>query len=275
MASVPALNVLAVFLSDLSYAIIVGILLARSWLPWATPKQVGENIAITIRRLYRLQSMCLAVLLTCHFLRPWFAASSMSGSTQFETTLSLVPTILSATRQGALWYANSAALAMLIAAHCFLGKRSAPVTGTIEITALCVLAATKAASSHASEEGDFTSAEISQFLHLLATSVWAGAIVVSGFLVAPRLVTADGAVELWNYGTRLSKTVTWALGVLVLSGLYTSWRDMHGTINVLWISSWGKLLLTKGTFVVVAVALGSVSRFNVWRVPRPLSSQLP
>jgi copper resistance protein D len=212
-------------------------------------------------RLRRLRIACLVVLVTAHLVRPWFVASSMSGATQFREALALVPTILTSTRQGGLWYANSAALTMLAAAQFFKG-RGASAAAWIEIAALCALAATKAASSHASEDGDFTLAEISQFLHLLATSVWAGAIVVSGLFVVPHLAALGEASALWAYGGRLSKTVTWALGVLVLSGLYTSWRDMHGAITPLWTSSWGKILTTKAVFVAIAVLLGSLTRFR-------------
>jgi copper resistance protein D len=203
--------------------------------------------------------------------RPWFVASSMSGATQFREALALVPTILTATRQGGLWYANSLALALLAAAQFFGSGRAASAATRIEIAALCVLASTKAASSHASEEGDFTLAEISQFLHLLATSIWAGAIVVSGLLVVPRLAALAGASALWSYGSRLSKTVTWALGVLVLSGLYTSWRDMHGTISPLWTTPWGRILAAKGVLVALAVFLGSLTRFRC--LGRPATSK--
>jgi copper resistance protein D len=261
---VPALNILVAVLADSGYALLIGALLAARWL--GVSADPGESAVNGVAadwgaRLRRLRISCLVVLVTTHLVRPWFVASSMSGATQFREVLALVPTILTSTRQGGLWYANSAALTTLAAAQFFRRGRAASVAW-IEIAALCALAATKAASSHASEEGDFTLAEISQFLHLLATSVWAGAIVVSGLFVVPRLAVLAGASALWTYGGRLSKTVTWALGLLVLSGLYTSWRDMHGAITPLWTSSWGKILTTKAVFVAFAVLLGSFTRFR-------------
>jgi copper resistance protein D len=262
---VPALNILVAVLADSGYALLIGALLAASWL--GVSADLGESAVNGVAadwgtRLHRLKIACVVVLVTAHLVRPWFVASSMSGATQFREVLALVPTILTSTRQGGLWYANSAALTMLVAAQFFRSGRGASAAAWIEIAALCALAASKAASSHASEEGDFTLAEISQFLHLLATSVWAGAIVVSGLFVVPRLAVLAGASALWIYGGRLSKTVTWALGVLVLSGLYISWRDMHGAITSLWTTSWGKILVTKAVFVAFAVLLGSLTRFR-------------
>lgn len=261
---VTALTVAAAVLWDSSYAVIVGALLSAWWLR-AIPAE--RSLAIPGFRLRRPAATCLAVLIVCHLVRPWLVASSMSGSTRFGETLALVPTILSSTRQGEIWYANSVALVILLAVYLISRGNGTSAPTWIAAAALCVLAATKAASSHASEEGDFTLAEMSQFLHILATSIWAGAIVVSGLLVVPRLAVLDTASTLWSYGSRLSKAVTWALAALVLSGLYTSWRDMHGEIHTLWTGAWGRTLLIKGAFVGLAALLGSLTRFCCLRRP--------
>lgn len=255
---VPALNVLVAVLADSSFAVIVGALLAGFWLR-AVAEVPGKSPS---GGLQRLLTFCLAGLIVCHLVHPWFVASSMSGSTQFARTLALVPTILSSTRQGSLWYTNSVALAVLLAGRFLARTRTASFIAWMEIASLCVIAAARAGSSHASEEGDFTLSEILQFIHLLATAVWAGAIVVSGLLVVPRLSELAGTAGLWSYGHRLSMTVTWALAALVVSGVYTSWRDMHGAIHILWSGSWGKILLMKGVFVGVAALLGSLTRLR-------------
>ena len=271
---VTALNVLVAILADSSYAMFVGALLARWWLIRAGPlthQPASDAITISGLRLGRLVMICLTVLIVSHLARPWFVASSMSGSTLFAETFALIPTILTSTRQGGLWYANSLALGTLLGRRLFGGERI--VTGAlwIEVAGLCMLAATKAASSHASEDGDFTLAEISQFLHNIATSVWAGAVLIAGLVVVPRLAVLDDASILWNYGGRLSKTVTKALGILVISGLYASWSDMHGAVSSLWSSPWGKTLVTKLAFVATAVLLGSLTRFRC--LGRPATSQ--
>lgn len=256
---VAALSAAAAILSDSSYALIIGELLAAWWL-----SATARAAAVHFPNLRRLAATCLAVLIVCHLLRPWLVASNMSGSTRFQETLALVPTILSSTRQGGLWYANSIALAVMLGVR-FLGGRSFSIG--MEIAGLCVLAATKAASSHASEEGDLTLAEISQLVHILATSVWAGSVVISGFFIVPRLAALDAVAALWSYGSRLSKTVTWALAMLLLSGFYTAWHDIHGNISALWTGAWGRTLLAKIAFVGFAMSLGSLTRFRCLRRP--------
>ena len=255
---VPALSILVAAIANTSYALMAGSALAHFWL---------RDLTDVARRLLRSLGIgSLVALIACHAVRPWFVAASMSGSTRFGEVLGLVPTILSATRQGGLWYANCVALAVLAVAL-FVALRGVTAGRWMMLAAWSVLAATKAASSHASGDGDFTLAEISEWVHLLATAVWAGTVVVSGLLVAPRLVVLPKASAFWDYGRRLSKTVTWALCLLVLSGLYAAWRDMHGNLSELWTGAWGKILLAKVTFVLLALSLGSLSRFRCLAMP--------
>lgn len=254
---VAGLNILAGGLADTSYALIVGVLLANRWL-----RSAGGATEISDCGVRCIGTACAAVLVFCHLIRPWFVASSMSGSTEFGQTLALIPTILSSTRQGGVWYTNTAALAVLLGAQFVARAGHRPLAEWSMTTALCVLAATKAASSHASEEGDLSPAEVSQFLHLLATSAWAGAIVVSSFLIVPRLAVSSGLPTLWAYVGHLSATVTWALGILILSGTYTAWSDMHGAFHTLWTSAWGRILLSKVALVGLALILGSLTRFR-------------
>jgi putative copper resistance protein D len=262
-----ALGILVAALSDVSFAIIVGASFAGPWLE-ATLREVGSPRAPETNPalcLFRLRLACTAVLLTCHLLRPWLIAAGMSGSTGFAA-LAFVPDVLSSTRQGNIWYSNSLALAGLLATQ-LVPRLARPIATWITVVSLCILAMTKAASSHAADDGDFTFVEISQFLHLLATAVWSGAILVAGFVIVPVWSKFPNLKVLWNFGHRLSRTVTWALPVLLLSGIYTSGNELGGRFGPLWTTPWGKILLTKGAFVCVALVLGSLSRFTCLRFP--------
>jgi len=241
------LRVLTTILADGSFALAVGVLLAGAW---------GAN------GLRRFSTVALAFLAGCYLVRPWFLAESMSGSTGLRETLGLVPDVLSSTRQGALWYAGGVVIVILLVAHVAWPSRPA-----IQLVALSALAATKAASTHASEAGDWSVAELAEFLHLAATAVWAGAILVSAWFVVPLLTRCEGPDALWKYGRRLSRTVTYALLALAASGLYVSWSDMHSEIGRLWTTGWGKILLVKLFLVGIAALLGSMVRFRCLRRP--------
>jgi len=246
-----ALNILFTVLSDASYALIVGCLLATAWL-------AGGLL------LQRLRRISLAGLVLGHVVRPWFAAASMSGSGNFKSNLALVPDIISATHLGKVWYIGSAGIIVLLAAEFFAGW-------PVRAAALLLIGCAKAASGHASGGGDFTLAELSMFLHLAGTAVWAGTVIVSGLMVFPRL---DGSL-IWRYARLLSTTVTWALVALLLSGLFTSNSELNGALSGLWTSGWGRILLTKIAFVCLALGLGSATRFRcVQRPPTDATAAL-
>ena len=253
-----ALNVLFTILSDGSFALIVGVLLSERWL--------SPDPALAAVRPRRLTAGPLAVLVLSHFVRPWFLAASMGGSTQFREAMDLIPTVLSSTRQGRLWYAGCIAMTCLVAAYFLRELRYT----WISTGALCVLAAIKAASSHASEMGDFSLPEIAQFLHIAAMSIWAGSIIVSGFFIVPSWGGSE-VPKRCGCGGRLSQSVTYALIVLVGSGLYISWSDMHGVVGRIVTTTWGKTLLIKVTLAGLAAVLGSLVRFRC--VKRPATAE--
>ncbi len=191
----------------------------------------------------------------------------MSGSSRFAENLALIPGVLSSTHQGKLWYISSVALVALLVAALFAAQPTRPVAAWPFLVSLFLIACTKAASGHAANEGDFTLAELSMLLHILGVSVWAGAVLASGLLVLPSLGQSADPAAFWTYGRLLSRTVTWALLALLLSGVYTSDRELDGKLSGLWRSGWGRILMTKVAFVLLAVVLGASSRFKCLQYP--------
>jgi copper resistance protein D len=264
---VSLLNVLFTIVWDVAYALIVGMLLARHWL--ASGSAGLENLepqdsAFPARFQQGLLLTVIGALLVAHLVHPWFLAASMSGSDHFTQDLALVPTILSSTHQGVLWYLNSFALAALGMAL-FSRFHAKPIIRWTVYLFLAVMAFTKAAGGHAGADGDFTVAESAQILHVLSTAVWAGAVIASGLFVVPRLARIDDTSFLWSYGNRLSKTVTWALVILLATGVYNSDRELNASLNSLWSSDWGRILLAKVALVLIAVLLGAMNRFSCLR----------
>jgi copper resistance protein D len=248
------LNILCVFLSDASYALIVGVLLATRW----TETIAGSDV------LGRPLRVLVGTLTLGQFVRLWFVAAGMSGSSGFQAALGFVPDVLTSTRQGKLWLTGSALILILAGAVLSRLKKVAP---WMVPAPLLLLAAVKAASGHPADEGDFTLTESSQFVHILATSVWAGAVIVSGWIVLPRIGRTTIPETIREYGMRLSAAVTWALVALLASGIYTADRELNGSLSGLWTSAWGGILLAKVAFVVTALALGAVNRYKGLKSP--------
>ncbi len=260
--AVLALNIFFVVLSDTAYALLVGCLLAFYWLDASSSAKLSPRLS-----LHRLCLACIASMILSQLVRPWFAAASMSGSSGVAGNLALIPDILSSTHQGKLWYITSAALVMLLVSALAARQKNKPMLRWPFLVSLLLIACTKAASGHAANEGDFTLAEFFMLLHVVGTAVWAGAIVASGFLVLPHLAQFSDPTALWSYGKLLSRTVTWALAAIFISGIYTSYHELNGVLSGLWRSGWGRILMTKIAFVLLALALGACTRFRCVQGP--------
>jgi putative copper resistance protein D len=190
----------------------------------------------------------------------------MTGSNSLAGNLALFPDILNSTHQGSLWYLNSLGLVLLLAGL-LIPQLPDRVRGPLLLSSILIVASAKAASGHAANEGDFTLAEFSMLLHILGTTTWAGLVVVSGLVVIPWLARVSDLAALWRFGGFLSQTVTWAFFCLLASGVFTSNRELDGSLQGLWLSRWGWTLMGKGGFVLFALILGAATRFQCLRRP--------
>ncbi len=258
------LTILFAALSDAAYAGVVGCLMAIRWLndPAGDP-----NVGLS-RSLTGVYLASVAALIVSHLVRPWFAAAGMSGSEGFAANLALVPAVLSSTHFGKVWYISSIALAALVFATLLAARRRRRVAVWLFVAALVLMAAAKAASGHASGNGDFTLAEFAMLLHVVSIAVWAGTVIASGLFVLPGLpAQASDFSALWRYGKHLSKAITWAVPAVFLSGICVSYRDLNGVLSGLWLSGWGKILIAKLTLVALALTLGALARFRCVQCP--------
>jgi copper transport protein len=114
------------------------------------------------------------------------------------------------------------------------------------------LALTWAASEHASAGIQVPVAVTSSVLHLLAMAVWLGGL--SALLVLlHRTEIAAAAVA------RFSRVAFASVTVLVLTGVYQSWRGL-GSWSALTATTYGRLLLAKLAAVVLLLAAARLSR---------------
>ncbi|WP_067718636.1 copper resistance CopC/CopD family protein [Nocardia yamanashiensis] len=123
--------------------------------------------------------------------------------------------------------------------------------------ALVVIAS--ATSGHAVGGEYRTAALISTVLHVVAMAVWVGGVTL---LVLTRRV--PGLAE---RVARFGRVALAAVAVLVLTGLFQSWRAVE-PLAALWDTSWGRLLVLK--LSLVAVALG----FALWGRTRTVRWEL-
>jgi putative copper resistance protein D len=247
-------------LFDLAFATTFGSLFALIWLPSSTP---ARRLNLTLR----LAPLTLLLTLPVQL---WLLTATMLGSAAPSDIRPALHDVLTATHAGRILFPDFVCALLLFFAS--FSRRRAAVRAALAVAFL--LAAFRAASGHAAANGDFTLAELVQFLHLASIAVWSGTILIAGFLVLHRLTALE---EKTRFGRRLSRTATVAIFFVAFSGIYNSWlglgspHHVTGALQPLPHTQWGILLLVKSTLVLVALALGAHNRFILARNPTLLA----
>ncbi|WP_263333054.1 copper resistance D family protein [Acidicapsa dinghuensis] len=123
-------------------------------------------------------------------------------------------------------------------------------------------------NGHAASDGDFTLREAMQFLHLCSIATWSGGVIIAGLITAPCLASANHFDDLALFGRRLSQTITVALAIVIATGIYNSWEGQGGSLVPLPHTPWGRMLLLKLSFVLLALGHGARVRFLL-KAPLP------
>jgi len=149
------------------------------------------------------------------------------------------------------------ALALLAVLGPVVRNRRAPIWWLAAAAIVSVgLAGTPGFAGHAAT-GTFTIFAVPlDTIHVLAMSVWLGGLVV--LLVAAMGGGFSGGLR--HALSTFSRVAFWCVVVLILSGLFASWRQVGFTIRGYTHTSYGNILLVKLGIVVALLALAAVSR---------------
>jgi putative copper resistance protein D len=244
-------------LQNLSFALLVGILLSDRWLA-RSPSAWQAGVS---RRLGRAFKAGAVVALLSGVGAFWIHCALMGESSLMDAAPA-VRSMLSETEFGRAW-AIGAALMLCVAVVSF-----APATGRaarfqpILWPALAGFALSKSHGGHPVDAGAFSLPVWADWVHLLAISCWVGIVWVAAFMVAPKMAEApiadhrNGAAFVQS----LSDAATYALVALFVTGAYNAWRGVSSPANL--VDSWyGQVLVMKLSLVLVAAALGGHNRF--------------
>ncbi|MFC5431380.1 CopD family protein [Paraburkholderia denitrificans] len=193
----------------------------------------------------------------------WLQAAVMSGSPLTDAGQA-VGSVLTASHFGLAWSVGFAG-ALAAASSGLLRQRGF----LLSAAGLVAWAAGKAAASHAADAGDFSVREAIHVVHLLATALWAGSVIVAAillrrFVYEPVRPPAQRAA----FCAALSYLATAALVLVLVTGFYNAVQDTAQTSAPLFSTDWGRLLATKLVCVVLATLLGGWNRLSV--LPRLL-----
>lgn len=247
LALFPTMRICAAALSDIAYAASTGVLLNRLWL---------GRISTCNQRLRICLGLCSAVLLINLSLQFLLLCVSMTGDNTWQDAWQALPDV-AATHSGRTFIVSLCLAPCLLVfslfPSCLKNMRGVLVGMGLELAFL----ASRAFSGHAASDGDFTLREGMQFLHLSSIAMWGGGVVVAGLITLPYLASTADPAEILQFTRRLSRTVTVALAIVVLTGIYNSWKGLGGSLSLLPQSAWGRMLLLKVSLVLLVIGHGA------------------
>jgi putative copper resistance protein D len=243
------------FVGFLALFVVFGLVISKLWL---VPSSAFADPDLALR--WRQMVNESLALLTFAGVALLFARAAVIDDESVETPFADLPLLLSKTHFGCVWSVHLSALAVLsVCARLFvLGSRSSKWAAMPVCIAGLVIAFTYSASSHASDDGDFTLSELNDWMHIVSTAVWGGAILASSLLVIPSLKRHDSALS--NFATRLSDLAAVALAVVLITGIVNACLQLPNW-EALIATNYGRLLSVKVAIVLAMVSIGAFNRF--------------
>jgi putative copper resistance protein D len=254
---------IAAALFDAAFAWASGLAMARLWLA----RDMEEKLA---KGLQRRVIVCALAMLAGLFAQAFLAVATMTGSSSFTAVRDQFTDVMTGTHAGRALLCNTAIALVFLALTVVRGMWHSRVRTAVLLNILAVLAATRAATGHPAADGDFTLPELAQFVHLASIAVWSGGVIAAGFVILPELRGSQRFEAMAQFARRLSQTVTIALLLIVVSGVYNSYRGLGGSLAPLVGTQWGILLDIKIVLVCLAISMGAINR-QMLRTNRDLS----
>jgi copper resistance protein D len=220
-------------------------------LPHATPVVDGAR-----RRLHGLAMLCLVVLLATTAGDLVTRAQTMAGGA-LPAAIAALPAVLTHTHFGAIWVVRFAllALALVLAAG-----RSRALRVALLGLALAI-GLTTTLTGHAADWGDLTLSAGIDWVHVVATTAWAGG------LIALALVVLRESRQ-WPLGVlggcmrRFSRLAGFCVAAVLATGLYNAWVQLPGP-SALATTIYGRVLAVKLLLVLGLLWWGAVNRYTV------------
>lgn len=242
-----------------------GLVIARIWLAPAPAFDLSGVFA----RWRQMTGECLVGLAFSGIMLLLTRTAEMDDGT-LPAALADLPIVLWKTHFGHVWILHLAALGVIWRhSSAFTAPRPTGRSSAVMVAGLLILAFTYSASSHASDNGDFTLAEMNDWAHVAATATWGGSIIVSATLLFPLLREQHGLGAV--AASRLSDLAAGALPFVVATGMYNSSLQLR-TLDALLDTRYGLVLGAKAAVVGAVVLIGALNRLVIVARIRRLSS---
>jgi putative copper resistance protein D len=181
------LHAIPAWLEFVSLAGCIGVLACSLWVVGPTRGDALPGQESFLARMWRLLGMSAAVMFGSSILQLLVRSAEMSGY-PITGVLPVLQTVLLDTHLGHAWILRMAAIVALLVTIMAVGESRHSRLLHLMLGCAVVVSAMDSQSGHGSDAGDFSVAEIIDWLHLVAALVWGGGLVVLSLAILPRLV---------------------------------------------------------------------------------------
>jgi copper resistance protein D len=245
----------------MALAVWVGAATFRLWIVPALPLGEAGRIQASMERLI---AVCFLVLCATSVASLALRIAVMSGEPMFRGLLN-APQVVLHTHYGPVWALRPVALAVLAAAWFAARRNSLTAAPWVAVlVASAIYAASRSASGHPADAGDFSLQELLDWLHLMSISAWLGGVFVSLWIVFPRLPrwVATDPNRAAEFARRFSRSSALALVVVLATGLYNTFVRLASVASLV-NSEYGRTLSVKLVLVACTIVVGAINR-NVY-----------
>ncbi|HUI68520.1 MAG TPA: CopD family protein [Nitrospirota bacterium] len=212
-------------------------------------------------RLWLFFFVSVAAAMAGSVINLFLRVGEMSGETVISS-FPMVPTVLFKTHSGHVWLIRIVCLVLMLVA----GKiRKIRDTRLVLIILFClgtIIAFTESASGHAADKGDFSVAEIMDWLHLLGALVWGGGLIALTVVILPHMVKQDdhAAQSIAGVAARFSRIAGIAVWIIACTAIYQAWINA-GSIEAVLKSPYGRTVIAKTVLFFLLLGLGAFNRY--------------
>ena len=246
-------RVLAAALSDVSCSADAGLVIVSLWLQ----SDKEENLRARLQQNLMLGTIAMLLAFVAQM---WLSTATMVGSSSFSVVRSQFADVMTGTHAGRALLFDLLFSTILLALLIFTRSGRSRIKFYSFLSVLTCLAIARAATGHPAADGDFTLPEYVQFIHLVSIAVWSGCVIAAGFVVVPGMLRNERDEAVLAFTGKLSQTATIALLLIMLSGVYNSYRGLGGSVAPLIATQWGSWLDVKIVLVCIAVSMGAFNR---------------
>ncbi len=256
------LHAIPAWLELVSLACCIGVLACTLWVVGPIRGDALSGDERLLAGMWQLLGISAAVLFASSILGLLVRSAEMSGY-PITGVLPVLPTVLLRTHLGHAWILRMAAIIALSVTLMAAGDpRHSRLFQGVMLGCAVVVSATDSASGHASDAGDFSVAEIMDWLHLLAALVWGGGLLLLSSVILPHLVR-QGDRAAWSMAgiaTRFSRIAGVGVGLIVLTASYQEWA-LGGSVDGLVRTPYGRTIIAKIALFSLLLLLGAFNRY--------------